>query len=86
MTRKKYEKPHMFVERFALTQMLTSCSVLIGLMDRDCILHDTDSSPNMKDYAVNGYFAAGYCDEHHTTIDAEDGVCYHTSINLVFAS
>ncbi len=91
MTRRAYTKPILLVERFNLTQCLSNCSVLIGFKDQMCILMDTDSTDKMKNYAANGLFSPDPvigCGEgsYITDKDHEEGVCYHTSVNLIFSS
>ena len=90
MRKRTYTKPELFVERFALTQCLSNCSVLIGFLDQMCILKDTDSTPNLKTYAANGVFSPdpniGCGDNYIDDKDFEDGLCYHTSVNLIFTS
>ncbi len=90
MNKRIYTKPVLLVERFNLTQCLSNCSVMIGFQDQMCILRDEDSTGTMKDYAVKGYFspdpAIGCGGRHITDMDFEDGVCYHTSVNLIFSS
>ena len=80
-----YEKPVLLVERFALTQMLSSCSVLINIADSACVLADDDSTLRMKSMALYGYYLEG-CDLHRTGVDYEDGVCILTATNTVFSS
>jgi hypothetical protein len=80
-----YEKPVLFVERFELTQMLSSCSVLIGATDSACVLKDPDAGNYMRSLAKYGYFLGG-CSIHRTGVDYEDGRCYLTLTNLVFSS
>lgn len=85
--KRQYHRPELLVERFALTQTLTNCSVMIGLNNQQCVLGDVDSTDQMKNYAVMGYFTADGCNGKHITFkDHDDGICYHTSVNLVFSS
>ena len=87
--KRQYHRPELLVERFDLTQTLSNCSVMIGLQDQRCILKDEDSTNQMKNYAVKGYFSADPyigCGKPITNMDHEDGICYHTSVNLVFSS
>ncbi len=82
-----YSRPELLVERFDLTQTLSNCSVMIGFADQRCILADEDSTSQMKQYAVMGYFTADGCNgKYITDKDHEDGICYHTSVNLIFSS
>jgi len=75
----------LLIERFALTQMLASCSVVIGFTNSACVLNDPDASDNMKSFAYAGFFVDG-CKTVPTGIDFNDGLCYHTSVNLTFVS
>ena len=84
--KKAYERPVLLVERFELTQRLSNCSLLIGLTNSACVLKDTDSTIPMRNMAQAGYFTAGNCDWYPMHQDADDGVCYHTSVNLAFSS
>lgn len=84
--KKAYERPLLLVERFELTQRLSNCSLLIGFQDRMCVLQDDDSTVSMRNMAVSGYFTAQGCTKYPMNQDADEGVCYHTSVNLVFSS
>ncbi len=84
--KRTYVKPELLVERFALTQTLSNCSVLIGFHDQKCVLGDVDSTAGMKMIAVRGYFAPDACERMVTDADATDGMCYHISVNMVFSS
>ena len=84
--KRQYHKPALLVERFDLTQTLSNCSVMIGLTDLKCILKDEDSTSDMKNYAMAGFFTAEHCSKYITDMDHQDGICYHTSVNLVFSS
>lgn len=83
--KRSYEKPLLFVERFELTQMLSSCNVLIGLNNSQCVLDDTDSSLRMKSMAQYGVFLGG-CEIQRQGVDSEDGMCYIAASNMVFSS
>lgn len=83
--KRTYEKPLLFAERFELTQMLSSCSVLIGSFDNKCVLADEDATPRMKSAALIGYFM-GNCKAYYIGQDGEDGMCYHVAGNMVFSS
>ena len=84
--KKAYKKPLVAMESFGVTQMLTTCSLLIGFGDENCVLNDMHSTDNMKDLAYDGFFNAGDCDWYPDHLDFDDGVCYHTSVNLAFTS
>ncbi len=84
--KRPYHRPELLVERFDLTQTLSNCSVMIGYQNQRCILKDVDSTSAMKNYAMKGYFAERICEKYIMDKDHEDGVCYHTSVNLIFSS
>ena len=84
--KKPYKKPLFLIERFGVTQMLSSCSLLIGFQDSACVLEDTDSTIAMRNLAQAGFFNAGSCDWYPQNMDFDEGVCYHTSVNLAFSS
>lgn len=79
-----YTKPEIMVERFCLSQAITSCGgIKIGFMDTNCVLADDDAPAEMKDLAGVGFFLSeGGCYDH-----ANDGaICYNTSANMAFTS
>ena len=84
--KRTYKKPLVMMESFGVSQMLSSCSMKIGFRDADCVLNDENSTFDMWELAWNGYFSAGSCDFYPHNSDFEDGVCYHTSVNLAFSS
>lgn len=84
--KKAYAKPMLLVERFELTQRLTNCSVMIGFQNEGCVIDDDDASWHMKDLALMGYFQAGACADYPKHSDADQGMCWHTSVNLAFSS
>ena len=87
--KKSYTKPQLMLERFALTHMLTSCSVLIGNNNASCVLNDEDSPPALKDFALIGWFVGGCAEEGGMAWvgdDVIDGICIHASSNLMFTS
>lgn len=83
--KKQYTKPMLFVERFALTQMLTTCGFHIGHGNSGCVLEDPDATGGMKDVAQLGWFLGG-CEEYYEGADQIDGICVHISGNLMFTS
>lgn len=85
MKKKQYTKPELLLERFALTQMLSTCGTLIGLNDSDCVLNDMHATPALKDFALDGWFLGG-CQEYWEGDDVFDGICFHVSSNLMFSS
>ncbi len=84
--KKAYNKPIVLMESFGVTQMLSNCTLRIGFQDENCVLNDTDSTDDMKILAWNSYFNAGACAWYPQDQDFEEGVCYHTSVNLAFSS
>ena len=84
--KKAYSKPIVLMESFGITQMLSSCTLRIGFRDSDCVLNDENATFDMWDLAANGYFSAGACSWYPQNSDFEEGVCYHTSVNLAFSS
>lgn len=85
MKKKQYSKPVMLVERFELTQMLSSCGTLIGHNSNTCVLEDADATNRLKSFAFQGYFLGG-CPEYWYGDDNIDGICFHVSSNLMFTS
>ena len=86
--KKSYTKPQLMLERFALTHMLTSCSVLIGYNNSTCVMNDEDSPAPLKDFALVGWFLGG-CAENGMVWAGEDyidGICTIVSSNLIFTS
>lgn len=86
MKKRAYTKPALLVEHFSLTQALTSCAVMIGFQDPVCVFLDTDSTPDLKDLAMIGYFADSNCTKFINGTEKEDQLCYHTSTNMIFSS
>lgn len=75
----------LFVERFALTQSLSSCGLHIGHADSQCVMNDFDATGELKDFAKDGWFLNG-CAEYWEGDDVFDGICFHVSSNLMFTS
>ena len=84
--KKAYKKPMMLMESFGVTQMLSNCTLLIGFNNSACVLADTDSTIAMRNMALAGYFTGDNCDWYPMNNDNDQGVCYHTSVNLAFTS
>ena len=87
--KKSYTKPRLLLERFSLTHMLSSCAVLIGNNNAACVLDDENSPPALKDFALIGWFVGG-CEAEGGMAwvgdDVIDGICTHSSSNLMFTS
>ena len=75
----------MLVERFELTQMLSSCGTLIGYSDHNCVKNDADATPGLKNFAMVGMFLGG-CPIPWVGGDSYDGICIHVASNLMFSS
>ena len=84
--KKLYSKPRLELERFALTQRLSNCNVLIGSNDNMCIISDENSSSELKDLALAGWFLSDGCLSKWVGEDVIDGGCTFTSVNLMFSS
>ena len=84
--KKIYHRPILLVERFEVTQMLSSCSLSIGHSDAFCVISDDDSTFMMKDLAMRGFFNGESCLLHPIDNETDDGVCYHISVNQAFSS
>lgn len=84
--KKQYQKPMIAVEHYELTQSIASCSIKIGFLDSICVIKDSDSTPEMRDLAMNFMFTSGKCVNDAIIGSDEDGVCYHTNINAAFSS
>ena len=86
MKKRTYTKPLLYMECFTPTQALSSCAVMIGFQDPVCVFLDTDSTPDLKDLAMAGYFADNNCSKFINGSEREDQLCYHTSTNMIFSS
>lgn len=82
-----YQKPHLEIESFVLTQQITSCSFLkVGFSNEACVDKDSDSTEYMKRLALAGIFSDGCATPPIFAPEGNDGICYHTSINMAFTS
>lgn len=85
--KRAYQKPHLEIESFVLTQQITSCSFLkIGFSDKACVDNDKDSTEQMRRLALIGVFSDGCENPPIFAPEGDDGICYHTSINMAFTS
>ena len=84
--KKVYKKPWVVLERFEISQRLSSCSLSIGFNDVACVLNDDDSTFMMKDLALRGFFNGDACLKHPDGMEIDDGICYHISVNQAFSS
>lgn len=83
--KKPYQKPLLAVERYCLTQSISSCVGLkINSVDAECVKNDPDSTNMMLNLAHRNGFLAG------CAIDVSghryEGICYHTNVNAAFTS
>lgn len=85
--RRKYEKPHLEIESFMITQQITSCAFLkIGFNNGTCVLADKDRTEHMERLANSGVFSDGCEFPPMFATEISDGICYHTSVNMAFTS
>ena len=85
--KKHYEKPLVAIEYFELTQTIASCNIKIGFLDSACVRNDPDATSEMKNLAMQFYFASGTCAKSYGPgANPNDGVCYHTNLNAAFNS
>lgn len=82
--KKVYESPEIAVEFFELTQAIATCTLKIGLYDKDCIINDSDATSEMKSLALAGCW--GSCEYPPEGMESNDGVCYHTNVNIAWNS
>ena len=80
-----YQKPLIAVERYSLTQAISSCTnIKINSVDSKCVLDDPHSTNSMRNLAHRFGFL------EPCTLDLSghmyDGVCYHTNVNAAFTS
>lgn len=91
--KKQYVSPVIEVEQFVLTQAIASChqSLIVPSQDTNCIFEinsSLEAVDTLKDFAAAGYFWEGFtgCEDWSLNVDSDDGICYHTSMNLLFSS
>ena len=84
--KKIYKRPMLVLEKFEISQRLSSCSLAIGYNDVACVLNDADSTFMMKDLAMQGFFNDDTCFSRPVGNEMDDGVCYHISVNQAFSS
>lgn len=83
--KKSYQKPQLLVERFELTQHLSSCGISLNSTDIGCVIQSPAATPEMKDLAIQGYFADG-CPRQPIGGMEYDTFCYLTASGLAFGS
>ena len=90
--KKSYQPPRVMMETFDVRSQADGCSaVQIGLTNSMCVIQDKDSTPGMVDFAFYVGFLGSEtngCQIPVPEIDPEtgDGLCYHTSVAMVFTS
>lgn len=93
--KRRYQKPMMAIERYALTQTIASCSGIKiasstpGQMPtQQDILNDPDVTNAMRNWIRRGGFLGVDLGCRVSVIGQtdSDGVCYHTNINAAFNS
>ncbi len=88
--KKNYHSPKVIMESFSVTEQASSCAaVQISSTDAMCVIQDADSTPGMIDFAFfGGFLYAQNCKIPVPEMDPEggDGLCYHTSVAMVFTS
>lgn len=83
--KKSYRKPLLLVERFELTQHLSSCGISLNHSDIGCVINSPAATPEMKDLAIQGFFAEG-CPRRLIPGVEYDTFCYLTASGLAFGS
>ncbi len=86
--KKQYERPVIEMERFQLTQQISSCgAVKINLMDGACVLASPSATEAMRRLAYMGFFMdEGACALVATGMEDGDGICVMTNVNVAFSS
>ena len=88
--KKNYQSPKVIMELFGVTEQTGSCAaVQISSTDTICVIQDPDSSSGMLDFAFyGGFLSTPGCVIPVPDLDPEggDGLCYHTSVAMVFTS
>ena len=84
--KRKYVTPVIAAEYYAQTMSISACATKIGFSNGDCVKNDPDSTAGMKDFAMEGYFAAGSCEQSASAMDGYDIICYHTNAQAAFNS
>lgn len=84
--KKQYKSPELLVERFELTQHLASCGISLNAIEIACVLNSASATPEMKDLAIQGYFAEGCPRQPVIGPDNYASFCYVTASGLTFGS
>ena len=84
--KKKYERPVIEMERFQLTQQISSCGAIrINLANAECVLESASATDEMKNLAHVGFFMDG-CKLQATGMEDNDGISVMTNVNVAFSS
>lgn len=83
--KKTYRSPVILVERFELTQNLANCAISINAQDIGCVINSPEATPEMKDLAIQGYFAMN-CIRQPIAGAPYITFCYLTADGLAFGS
>lgn len=83
--KKTYRSPVILVERFELTQNLANCAISINAQDIGCVINSSEATPEMKDLAIQGYFAMN-CIRQPIAGAPYITFCYLTADGLAFGS
>lgn len=84
--KKKYERPVIEMERFQLTQQISSCGAIkINLTNAACVQESASATDEMKRLAYAGFFMDG-CSLKATGMEDSDGFCVMTNVNVAFSS
>jgi hypothetical protein len=84
--KKKYERPVIEMERFQLSQQISSCGAIrINLTNAACVLESASATDEMKRLAYAGFFMDG-CFLQATGMEDSDGFCVMTNVNVAFSS
>jgi hypothetical protein len=88
--KKKYERPVIEMERFQLTQQISSCGAIkINLTNEACVLESASATDEMKRLAYAGFFMDVFmdgCKLQATGMEDNDGICVMTNVNVAFSS
>lgn len=80
---KKYEKPAILVERFAVSQRISSCGLKLNSLDMICVLNTPGIPEEAMDMAFAGYFTnEGGCIKEGTN----GKFCLNTSVGTAVIS
>lgn len=84
--KKNYQAPKLLVECFSLTQHLASCGISINSTGISCVISSPAATNEMRDLAIQGYFADS-CPRAPIAGPGEyDSFCYVTASGLAFGS